>query len=156
MNNATTMKKLTLLLLLVSLFGYAQVDYKGLVKNIEDITIDTDIETHFKGVPFTEEYGEIKFSDERFLRFYGVFVDKVKINTSYGGKRITMHFFDEITDYNKLKAKLTELYGNPDVNERSSSTYHEWKTESKSLMLRVNTEEGLFTEFDELVVTLFH
>lgn len=149
------MKKLTVLLLLVSLFGHAQVDYKGLVKNIEDITLETDIKAHFKGLPFTEEYGEIKFSDERFLRFYGVFVDKVKINSSYEGKRITMHFFDEISNFNKLKTKLTELYGNPNTNQSSSSAYYEWKTDNKSLMLRVNTEDGLFTEFDELVVTLF-
>ncbi|MCL5246619.1 hypothetical protein M4I21_12410 [Cellulophaga sp. 20_2_10] len=149
------MKKITILLLLTSLFGYAQIDYKGLIKNIEDITLETDINTYFKGVPFTTEYGDIKCDDERFLRFYGVLVDRVKISNTYKGKSITMNFFDEKSDYNNIKTKLIALYGEPEVNEGSSSIYYEWKTDNKSLMLRINTEDGLFTEFNELVVTLF-
>lgn len=148
------MKKLTILLLFITLCGYAQIDYKGLVKNLEDITFETDIKTHFKGIPFKEEYSQIEFSDERFLRFYDIIVDKVSFENNWGGRTMTMKLFNEKSDYNNIKTKLIELYGEPEINERSSSIFYEWKTDKVNTTLRIKTEEGKFTEFDELVVTL--
>ena len=158
------MKRLTMLLLFTSLFGYAQIDYKGLIKNVEDITYKTDIKAHFKGIPFNEEYSEIEFNDERFLRFYGVIVNKVTFSDSWSGKVINIKPFNENADYEKIKAKLFELYGEPETSERTTRIRYEWETDNKQILLSINlqgeeeeeeeTVQGVFKDFDSLTILL--
>ena len=154
------MKKLTILLLLTSLFSYAQVDYKGLIKNIEDVTIKTDIKDHFKGIPFDLEYGDLEFNDERFLRLYGVIINKVKFSSGWSGTNIDITPFDEKADYNKIKNKLIELYGVAETNVTDSRIKHNWETNDKLITLTINLEEedeqtlGQFKDFENFEITL--
>ena len=160
------MKKLTIILLLTSLFGYTQVDYKSLVKNLEEVTIDTDIKEYLKGLPFEESYSDIEFNDERFLLFYDVIIDKVEFKNGWSGKTINITPFNEIEEYEKIKAKLIETYGEPKINVRRHRINHEWDTTDKLITLNINTQEeneneeesqeelkqGAFKEFEELSI----
>ena len=142
------MKKLTILLLLTSLFSYAQVDYKGLIKNIEDVTIKTDIKDHFKGIPFDLEYGDLEFNDERFLRLYGVIINKVKFSSGWSGTNIDITPVDEKADY------VAE------TNVTDSRIKHKWETNDKLITLTINLEEedeqtlGQFKDFENFEITL--
>ena len=147
------MKRLTILLLFTSIFGSAQIDYKGLVKNLEDVTIETDIREYLKALPYTLAYGEIEFNDERFLRFHNVIIDKVRFKDSWSGKIMVMELFDEKEDYESIKTKLSTLYGEPEINERSESISYEWETDKINIDLEINTEDEIFISFDQLSIT---
>jgi hypothetical protein len=147
------MRKLTIILLFTTIFGYAQIDYKKLVRNLEDVTIDTDIKTYFKDLPFEEMYDEIQFNDERFLRFYGIIIDKVKFKNRRSGKTVSITPFNEKEDYDKIKAKLIELYGEPEIDNRDNSNSYEWITDKEKINLEIITEDGVFKTFDYLTIT---
>jgi len=146
------MKKLTVFLLFTSIISYAQIDYTGLIKNLEDVTIETDIKTYFKGVPFEEDYAGILINDERFLRFYDIIIDKVRFESNRGYKTMTLTPFDEKADYEKMKAKLIEVYGEPETNEGRSYISYNWKTDKVDISLRVDIEDEIFTSFDEVTI----
>lgn len=155
------MKKLTALLLFTTLIGNAQIDYKGLVRNLQEVTLDTDINEFFKGLPIEEEYGDLKFNDERFLRFYGIIINKVKFSSGYGGKTMSITPFDEKEDYEKIKAKLIEVYGEPEITDRSRSIRYRWETEAQDISLQIEFEEreegtdteAKFKSFDDFYIT---
>lgn len=148
------MKKLTLLaLLLTSIFSYAQIDYKGLVKNLENITIETDLNVYFEGLPIKQDSYGISFGDERFLQFHQIFVDKVEFDSSWNGKHMDITFFNEKEDYNKLKAKLIEKYGEPEENIYDNSITYTWDTDTEAIYLKIDKEEELFTSFDSFKIT---
>lgn len=154
MLNNTPMKKLTAILLFTSLFGYAQIDYKGLVKNLEEITAETDLTAYFNDLPIDDEYSNIEFKDERFLRFHGIIIDDVEFKTGWSGERsLVITLFDEQEDYEKIKTKLTKLYGEPEIDEKNNSIDYDWKNEQEEIELTVKIENGVFTEFDYFAIT---
>ena len=162
------MKKLTVLLLFTSMFGNAQIDYKGLVRNLEDVTATTDLKDYFKGLPIEKEGDDIAFNDERFLRYYGVIIKKVKFGTHWTGRQMEVTPFDEKEDYVRIKSKLIERYGEPEVDDNGSIIVYAWNDASKEIRLSITIEweaedeednlsgnfgEGEFKSFDELTIT---
>lgn len=146
------MKKLTTILLFTSIFGYSQIDYKMLIKNLEDVTIETKAKVYFKDIPFEEDYTGILINDERFLRFYDIIIDKVSFNNNRGYTTMTMKPFDEKADYDTMKAKLIEVYNEPEVDEGNRYISYTWRTDKVNISLRVNIEEKAFISFDEVVI----
>ena len=68
----------SLLLMTIFSMSQAQINYPSLVRNLEEVTIDTKFETYFEGLSYQkEEYGESTFKDERFLRYHSVIVDDI-------------------------------------------------------------------------------
>jgi len=163
--NITTkaiMKKLTILLLFTSFFSYAQIDYKALVKNLEDITIETNLENYFKGLPVQSEYGSIEFNDERFLRFYGVIVNKVAVNNNWRGISLEITPFNKVRDFEEMKNKLSNFYGEPETNESNNWIKYFWENDTKHITLSINLGDenegeklkGKFKNFDDLTIFL--
>lgn len=136
------MKKLTVLLLLTSLFGYSQIDYKGLVRNLEDVTINTDIKAYFKGLPIESDSDGIAFNDERFLRFYGVIINKVKFSDRWGEKKMDITAFNEKEDYVKIKSKLIEAYGEPDTDFYGRNSVFSWRNDTNDIRLSITFQRS--------------
>ncbi|WP_299219560.1 hypothetical protein [uncultured Aquimarina sp.] len=146
------MYRITVLLLFASFFSYAQIDYKSLIKNLEEITIETNLNEYFDELPSENRYDDLVLNDERFLRFYSIIVDKVSFSSGWRGRTMTLKFFDESRDYESIKKILSEKYGEPEIDQRDNSINYEWKVDEKELSLNVNTEDGVFKSFDSLDV----
>jgi len=137
--------------LIASTLSYAQIDYKSLIRNLEDITKDTNVNEYFKELPSVgTDKNSVKFQDERFLRLYGIVVDDVELeNYSWSGMRISIKLFDEEEDYKILKEKFTSLYGNPEIDDSNENElYYEWSSDEKKIAMSVELEEGEFLEFE--------
>ena len=162
------MKKLTVLFLFMSVFGYAQIDYKGLVRNLEEINRTTDLKFYFKGLPIETEGNVIAFNDERFLRYFGIVIKKVKFDQHWTGKRMEITPFDEKEDFFKIKSKLIERHGEPEVDDNGSTIDYVWNDSKEEIRLSItmeweeddeernsneNSGEGQFKAFDELTIT---
>jgi len=146
------MRKLIIILLFTNFYSHSQVDYKKLIKHLDTITVKTDLKAFFNDIPFRESGDEIKLTDERFLRYHNVIVDDVVFNDDWYGKRMEIKLFNNITDYKKLKAKLTELHGDATYENNSSSITHTWETDTQVIVLEVETEDEVFKEFEELTI----
>lgn len=132
------MKKITLIFLFASFYSNAQIDYKALVRNLEDVNSSTDLKTYFKGLPITTDEEDVKFNDERFLRFYGVTVREVKFGNDWEHRTMSITPFDEKADYDTIKLKLIEIYGEPELDERGTTIVYNWENENKEISLSVN------------------
>ncbi|WP_158976042.1 hypothetical protein [Cellulophaga sp. L1A9] len=141
------------LFLFTSLYSFSQIDYKALIKNLENVTAETDLNTFFKGIPNDETYsGDLMFEDERFLMFYNVPIDKVIF--SHGWSRFTMKLepFDEKEDFETIKSNLINSYGEPEIDDNDTSIYYEWETASLQVQLGIRKEEGEFKAFENLEI----
>jgi len=150
--------KIILFILYFSLtsLGYSQIDYEGLIRNLEEIGAETNLEEFLAELPYTKnDYDEISVKDERFLRFYGVIVDEVNFENGYSGKEMTLSLFDEESDYEVLKAKFNELYGEPEADIRDNRESLEWETETKKIYLSIDKEKGSFKKFSNLRIRFF-
>jgi len=148
------MYRLTIILMFTTVFSYAQIDYQGLIRNLEEVTVETDVKEYFKDLPLQEEYDNLFFNDERFLRFHTVIVDKVNFSRGWSG-RTTMRltFFNEQKDYESIKKILFEKYGEPEIDERDHSIIYNWEMENKRIFLEINVEEQQFKSFEHLDIT---
>ena len=146
------MRKLVTIFFFISFFSYSQIDYKKLVKHLDTITVKTELKTFFNDIPFKASGDEIKLTDERFLRYYNVIVDKVIFDNGWYGKRMQITLFDNIEDYRIIKTKLTELHGDATSENNSSSITHTWETDTQIIVLEVETEDNVFKEFEELTI----
>ncbi|ADV49976.1 hypothetical protein I2486_13155 [Cellulophaga sp. E16_2] len=140
------------LLLFTSLFTFAQIDYKGLIKNLENVTAETDLKAFFKGIPSGENYaGDLLFEDERFLMFYKVPIDKVSFSNDWNGLSMELKPFDEKEDYETIVSNLIKSYGEPEIDDDDdTSIYYEWNTETLHILLSIRKEKGEFKAFDNL------
>lgn len=148
------MRKLLLMSLFITYSGYAQIDYKGLVKNLDEVTKTTDLKVYFKGLPVDISDSDLEYRDERFLRFYGVIVDEVSFSERWTGNReMEIKLFNEKTEVDKIKAKLIALYGEPEVNEYDDAIRYEWITDEKNIVLTINLEKGQFKDVEDFTIS---
>ncbi len=152
------MKKSTILLfLLVYNAAFSQIDYKGLVRNLEEITYETNIKSFFKGLKIRKKYGDsgdYLFEDERFLKFHGITVEKVEFSTNWkGDKEISITPFNNIEETQLFIKKLTELYGESKKNRHNNLI---WKTDLKTIFLDIeNNEKDEFKKINKIEITLY-
>jgi len=148
---------LILILLLASTLGYAQIDYKALVRNLEDVTKDTNLKEYFEGLSSSSmNKSEGEFKDERFLRLYGVIVDDVEFESSWSGRYINIRLFNEEVDYKVLKEKFTSHLGTPVINDRyEDELEYTWSTQEKQISMYINLKDGKFLEFKESLYIKF-
>ncbi len=136
------MRQLTLIAFLGIFIGHAQVDYKSLVKKLEDVTIDTDVKQYFKDLHIEENFdGKIKCNDERFLRFYNIVVNKVTFEKLENEKEMHITFFNENREHNKLKSKLIKNYGKPKIENNSNALVYKWENNLKVIKLDISNPE---------------
>ncbi|MCF6349878.1 MAG: hypothetical protein L3J23_02460 [Flavobacteriaceae bacterium] len=145
---------ISLLLISITSTFYGQIDYKGLVKNIEEVTYQTDIEEYLKGLKYKKNYGDIVFDDERFIKYYGIVVDKVTFNVEWSNKNLSLELFNEEKDYIFLKEKLTELYGDAKINKSEDKITYNWTSTKKKIELNIKIEDERFSKFELLNIKL--
>lgn len=146
-------------LILVQLFStsYAQIDYPSLIRNLEEVTFDTNFKTYFKGLSYeVGDYGENSFKDERFLRYHGVIIDDVVFDRSSwrNSLRLDIKLFNEEEDYNFLLKKLTALYKDPEIDETETRKRYTWRIPGKEITMKINLENNKFASFDEFTIYL--
>lgn len=150
------MQKLTLLLLLTGFFGHAQIDYKALVRDLEDVTLTTDIKTYFNEVPIEDKNGKISCKDERFLRFYGTQVNTVTFKETAEGDRIMeITPFLEKEDYAQITASLTKIHGTPKTDHVADAKNLIWVTDEKEVHLKDMLNAGRYAKLSVLKITFF-
>jgi len=148
------MYKLTTIALFTTILSYAQIDYKSLIKNLEDITNETDLKEYFEDLPSSTEYDNLVLNDERFLRFHSIIIDKVTFSNGWYGKTMTLKTFNKKEDYLKLKTELSNVYEELEIDEQSNSIIYNWKTTNKkSIQLEIELEEGEFKTIESLTVS---
>ncbi|MBL4746514.1 MAG: hypothetical protein JKY08_09135 [Flavobacteriaceae bacterium] len=146
-------KTITLILMCTCLCTYSQINYKKLIRNLEEINFETDIEKFFKELRVNKSDDNYTFKDERFLRFHGVIVDDMKYYTSYSlNKVIHITPFNNEKDALVLIKKLTQLYGEPtDIIHHVLS----WGNSKKTITLEIEkNEDNKFEKFREIEITL--
>lgn len=149
------MKKLKILLLFISILGYGQID-KNLIKNLEEITVKTELATFFKGLPFDDGLAIFNFYDERFLRFYDVIIDQVAVGYEIDDATTMMITpFNENEDYEKIKKELNKVYVAPKFVKKRYSMHYEWKNDARKVVLEVYTKNDAFMSFDSLIIYLY-
>ncbi len=147
---------LVIALLYFSSQSYAQIDYKALIRNLEDVTKETNLKDFFEGLPNNMSKNEGEFKDERFLRLYGVVVDNVEFENSWSGRYLSISLFDEEVDYKIFKEKFTSLYGDPEIDDSyQDELYYEWSSEENRITMSVKLEEDTFLKFNDKLTIKF-
>ena len=146
MNLSSPLKIVTLLLFFVSSFSFAQIDYNGLVRNLEEITKETDFKVFFKDLP-VEINDEVSYNDERFLRYYGITVDKMEYRDGWNASYLELTFFNKASDYKKLVSKLTEVYGDTRPNNQEDSIGYAFGNDQMVITFDVELKDGVFSRF---------
>jgi len=110
---------------------------------VEDISDTTNILNYMNGIPYTTYYDEIRVSDNRLLRFYGIPFKTLEIAHTDGRiKRLSVELFkdSEAEDVKKVKGALSAKFGEPEKSEYNEKTF-KWDSEKFLYLLEV-TEEG--------------
>lgn len=145
----------SIFLLFIGLSLHAQIDYKALEKNIEEITVKTDLDSFFEGIPPADKYHIDGYADERFLRFYGVPIAEFKVKENWDHSLwLTLTPFDSKENLDKISAKLTKLFDDPIVETYGDFEKFRWKMEGKEIILATEIEEGVFSKFREIEIKL--
>lgn len=149
-----TMKKIVFVLLFMGFSGVAQVDYSGLVKNLEDITIDTDLKLYFEGLPVVDYHnGNIFYNDSRFLRFYEVTISSVKFEKNRENqRRITITPNMVKKDYDLILANLIAVYGTTEIFDYGISKHYEWITDDRKIYLKNELDNGVYKKLSNITI----
>ncbi|WP_282053679.1 hypothetical protein [Maribacter luteus] len=148
------MKKILIVLLFLGYTGYAQIDYEGLIKNLEEVTAQTNLKTYFKDLPVDDRFDAIRYNDGRFLKYYNVAIKQLKISENfYGEREVSITPFMKKEDYAKILTNLKAAYGNPIFYDYGASKHYEWITETKKIYLKDELNNGWNKKLSGIIIT---